>query len=114
MSARKALLGYPAPGPNGKYSGILEILGVNYTAGTGQEITARELGLGGFDFAVCDGLSYSGTYFGRVQYGAIDAAPSENKGAATSIFIRWFKVADGLEATADLSTEMLRLFYIAV
>jgi len=115
MPSSIALPGYASQGPAGKRTNIVELVGpVLYAAG-GQTLTAAQFGHGGFDFVSCNGLSYSGTYFGRVQYLAVDAAPSALKGAVPSVKIKWFVVSTGAEAGAiDLSGEILRIFMILV
>lgn len=90
---------------------VIELAGpVLYAAG-GQTIDAAQFGKGGFDFISCgQGLSYSGTYFARVQYLPIDAAPSLQNQSVKTAKILWYVLATGAEAGAiDLSTEILRL-----
>lgn len=88
----------------------------DYDEGTGHEMTAAQLGWGGFDAADIMGFSLSGTYFGRVQLGDAVAADGNPAGSVPNIFVRWFTTADGLEVTdtTDLSLEVLRLFAVGV
>jgi hypothetical protein len=64
-----------------------------------------------FDY-VEGGMSESGTYFVRVKHGAsitAGAAVAQHTAGVAIAYLYWFKIADGLEATADLTGETVRL-----
>src|SRR4051812_2663463 len=78
---------------------------LSYLAG-GQTVNATDLGWGGFDLFQVPMLSYSGTYFCRVQPLAIDPAPCAQKPALTQVKVIWIVLATGVEVAnaVDLST----------
>lgn len=116
MPSTTALPGYSSEGPRGKRTNVVELVGpASYAAG-GQALNASQFGQGGFDYVECGGLSYSSTYYGRVQYRAVDAAPSALKGAVALVHVIWYTRATDVEvvATTDLSGEILRVFMVLV
>lgn len=108
------LPGYDAPGPGGKKTKVWEQPGINYTATTGQEIYAAQLGWKFFDHVV-GGITESGTYVVTVMHGAVitaGAAVAQHKNGLASVTLRFFAVAGGAEPTADLTGETIRLFAV--
>ncbi len=120
MANPKLLPGYPAPGPNGKYTQVWVQKGPTalYVAGTGQVLQVAQFGAKGFDHVSPEGLSESTTYFCRVKYGATIAAgagAAQHLTAVTYITLFWYVAATGLEyAGGDLSGESIRLKAIMV
>jgi len=114
-SSPNPLPGYPSPIGN-KWKVVDERVGPkSYVNGTGQKINASDYGLGGFDFAVPAGVSYSGTYFGRIFW-PTSVAPSKLEGAQAYFYIKWYVLSSGNEVTntTDLSCEILRLDLVGV
>lgn len=95
---------------------VAEVAGPSSYLAGGQSIAATDLGWGGFDFLMASMLSYSGTYFARIQPNAIDAAPSAQKPALTSVQMLWYVVATGSQVAdaVDLSTEIIRIMAISI
>jgi hypothetical protein len=56
------------------------------------------------------GLSYSGTYYCRVQYLPIDAAPTAQNQSVYKVNILWYVLATNAEVApaVDLSGEVVR------
>lgn len=100
-----------------KNAGVFELAGPTLYAAGGQTLNASQFGMGGFDFVDAGGgLSYSGTYYCRIQYLPVDAAPSaQTPGGNTQVKVVWYVLATNAEAGAiDLSTEIVRLFAMGV
>jgi len=94
-----------------KKASVFELAGPTLYAPGGQTVNASQFGWGGFDYVSSGMLSYSGTYFVRVQPLPVDAAPSAQKnGGNSQVKVVWYVVATGAEAGAiNLSAEIVRL-----
>lgn len=95
---------------------VAELVGpASYLAG-GQTVTAAQLGWGGFDHAVAQGFSLSGTFYGKVQLLPLDPTPSEFLGAAQSFKMVWYVTSTNAQVAdaVDLSAEVMRFFAIGV
>lgn len=86
-----------------------------YAAG-GQTVLASDIGWGGFDLFTVPMLSYSGTYYCRVQPLTVDAAPSAQKPCLRSVKVSWYVLATGVEVADNvvLTTEIVRFFAISI
>ncbi len=95
-----------------KLAFVGEVVGPKSYVTGGQTIQASQLGWGGFDFVNAGGsLSYSGTFYCRVQYLPVDAAPSVFNPGVKSIKLLWYVLATNAEVAGavDLSAEIVRL-----
>lgn len=101
-----------------KKSFVGELYGqLSYTTG-GQVVNASQFGWGGFDiFDAGSGLSYSGTYYCRVQYMPVSGAPSKlSPGGNQQVKVIWIVTATGAEVanTTNISGEVIRIFALGV
>lgn len=93
---------------------IGELVGPTLYAAGGVTFNASQLGWGGLEL-LQGSMSVSGTYYVRVQYLPIVAAPSTFQGAVPTVKIVWIVTATGAEAAAiDLSGEIIRIHAIGV
>ena len=79
---------------------LVRVSGINYTAGTPEDIEARGCGMG-YITHITGGVSESGTYF------AIGQAAGTSGEEIADLY--WFVSSSGAEATADLSAEYVVL-----
>ena len=128
MPIQAVLPGYPIYQGSKKIS-VVDLKGPVSYAGGGETIQAAQFGQGGIDAveplnkgivtmptAAADSvpemvaLSMSGTYFVTITFGT-----GTNGDAVTSVTIKWYVTATGVEAGAiDLSAEIVRALFIFV
>lgn len=95
---------------NGEFAGP-----ASYPTG-GQTVNASQFGWGAFDEFAVHGMTYSGTYYCRVQYLPIDAAPTAQNQSVYQLKILWYVLATNAEVAnaVDLSGEVARFFAVSI
>lgn len=91
--------GYPQS-EGAKVVSLVRVSGIDYTAGTPEDIEARGCGMG-YISHITGGVSESGTY---VAIGQVAGVTGEEIAD-----LYWFVSSSGSEATADLSAEYVVL-----
>lgn len=87
----------------------------SYVTG-GQTINASDVGMGTFDYFDAGELSYSGTYYFRVQPLPTSPNPSTQKPGITQVKVLWIVAATGLEVgpATNLSGEIARFIALGL